>query len=211
MVCCPSYGEKTSLNNAKFTTHRINFIGGKSFKKIPLAQYIYGLFKIKKIIKSFKPEKIFYLGEEAEIIGDVLDKISINTKFNGVHLVGSEHTFQIGINDAGTTLTIGVGQTLGTSNTITGANGVDDSADVLIGYISKALGNVAAGMVSLKGAQSVASNSAANLAAAAARISDTDYALETAALTKASILNQSAMAMVAQANEAQQSILTFIQ
>ena len=34
MVCCPSYGEKTPLNNEKFTTHRINFIGGKSFKKI---------------------------------------------------------------------------------------------------------------------------------------------------------------------------------
>ena len=151
------------------------------------------------------------INKEAEIIGDVLDKISINTKFNGVHLVGSEHTFQIGINDAGTTLTIGVGQTLGTSNTITGANGVDDSADVLIGYISKALGNVAAGLVSLKGAQAVASNSAANLDAAAARISDTDYALETASLTKAAILNQSAMAMVAQANEAQQSILTVIQ
>ena len=38
MVCCPSYGEKTRLNNEKFITHRINFIGGKSFKKIPLAQ-----------------------------------------------------------------------------------------------------------------------------------------------------------------------------
>ena len=54
-------------------------------------------------------------------------------------------------------------------------------------------------------------NSAANLNAAAARIQDTDYALETAALTKAAILNQSAMAMVAQANDAQQSILTVIQ
>ena len=78
MVCCPSYGEKTSLNNAKFTTHRINFIGGKSFKKIPLAQYIYGLFKIRKIIKSFKPEKIFYLGEEAEIIGGLLNEKEID-------------------------------------------------------------------------------------------------------------------------------------
>ena len=78
MVCCPSYGEKTPLNNEKFITHRINFIGGKSFKKIPLAQYIYGLFKIKKIIKSFKPEKIFYLGEEAEIIGGLLNEKEID-------------------------------------------------------------------------------------------------------------------------------------
>ena len=49
------------------------------------------------------------------------------------------------------------------------------------------------------------------LKAAAARIQDTDFALETAALTKASVLNQSAMAMVAQANQAQQAILTVIQ
>ena len=46
---------------------------------------------------------------------------------------------------------------------------------------------------------------------AVARIQDTDYALETAKLTKAAILNQSAMAMVAQANQAQQAILTVIQ
>ena len=66
-------------------------------------------------------------------------------------------------------------------------------------------------MVSLKGYQSSASATAANLKAAAARIQDTDYALETANLTKAAILNQSAMAMVAQANQAQQAILTVIQ
>ena len=66
-------------------------------------------------------------------------------------------------------------------------------------------------MSALKGYQAVANSSAANLKAAAARIQDTDYALETANLTKAAILNQSAMAMVAQANQAQQAILTVIQ
>ena len=66
-------------------------------------------------------------------------------------------------------------------------------------------------MTALKGYQASASAASANLAAAAARIQDTDFALETAALTKAAILNQSAMAMVAQANQAQQAILTVIQ
>ena len=84
-------------------------------------------------------------------------------------------------------------------------------ADTALGEIAKSLGNVAAGMSALKGYQAVASSSAANLKAAAARIQDTDYALETANLTKAAILNQSAMAMVAQANQAQQAILTVIQ
>ena len=84
-------------------------------------------------------------------------------------------------------------------------------ADATQSDVATALGNVAAGISSLKGYQAVASASSANLQAAAARIQDTDYALETAALTKASILNQAAMAMVAQANDAQASVLSVIQ
>jgi flagellin len=66
-------------------------------------------------------------------------------------------------------------------------------------------------MSALKGFQGAASATSANLAAAAARIGDTDFALETANLTKASVLNQAAMAMVAQANQAQAAVLAVIQ
>ena len=47
--------------------------------------------------------------------------------------------------------------------------------------------------------------------AAASRIEDTDFAKESANLAKYSVLNQSAMAMVAQANQAQSAILTILQ
>ena len=156
------------------------------------------------------------LDAEATAIGDAIDGIADNVKFNGTQLIGSVAgggAITIGINDAGNTATIGTATTIAITNTdnITGANGVDGSADTALGQIAKSLGNVAAGMSALKGYQAVANNSAANLKAAAARIQDTDYALETAALTKAAILNQSAMAMVAQANQAQQAILTVIQ
>jgi flagellin len=153
------------------------------------------------------------LNAEAQAIGDAIDGIADNMKFNGVALVGTATAIEIGINDAADTATVGTATTIQITNTdnITGANGVDGSADSALGQIAKSLGNVAAGMVSLKGYQAVASNTAANLKAAAARIQDTDYALETANLTKAAILNQSAMAMVAQANQAQQAILTVIQ
>ena len=43
------------------------------------------------------------------------------------------------------------------------------------------------------------------------RIEDTDFAKETANLAKNSVLNQSAMAMVAQANQAQSAILAVLQ
>jgi flagellin len=153
------------------------------------------------------------LNAEATAIGDAIDGIADNMKFNGVALVGTATAIEIGINDNADTATVGTATTIEITNTdnITGANGVDGSADSALGQIAKSLGNVAAGMVSLKGYQAVASNTAANLKAAAARIQDTDYALETANLTKAAILNQSAMAMVAQANQAQQAILTVIQ
>ena len=156
------------------------------------------------------------LDAEATAIGDAIDGIADNVKFNGTQLIGSVAgggAITIGINDAGNTATIGTATTIAIANTdnITGANGVDGSADTALGQIAKSLGNVAAGMSALKGYQAVANNSAANLKAAAARIQDTDYALETASLTKAAILNQSAMAMVAQANQAQQAILTVIQ
>ena len=153
------------------------------------------------------------LNAEAQAIGDAIDGIADNVKFNGVALVGTATAIEIGINDAGGTATVGTATSILVTNTdqISGANGVDGSADTALGQIAESLGNVAAGMVSLKGYQAVASSTAANLKAAAARIQDTDYALETANLTKAAILNQSAMAMVAQANQAQQAILTVIQ
>jgi flagellin len=47
--------------------------------------------------------------------------------------------------------------------------------------------------------------------AAAARLEDTDFATSSANLAKFSILNQSAMAMVAQANQAQSAVLAVIQ
>ena len=153
------------------------------------------------------------LNAEATAIGDALESVASKTTFNGVVMVGNATAITVGINDQSNTATIGTATSIVNANTglITGANGIEASADTALGDIAESLGNVAAGMAGLKGYQSVASNSAANLKAAAARIQDTDFALETAALTKASVLNQSAMAMVAQANQAQQTILAVIQ
>jgi flagellin len=76
--------------------------------------------------------------------------------------------------------------------------------------ISTALGQVAAGINALKGHQSNMHSLAANARAAASRIQDTDFARESANLAQSSILNQSALAMVAQANNAMANILTLL-
>jgi flagellin len=49
-----------------------------------------------------------------------------------------------------------------------------------------------------------------NLTAARSRVTDTDYAAETAALTKGQILQQAATAMLAQANQMPNVILTLL-
>ena len=66
-------------------------------------------------------------------------------------------------------------------------------------------------MTALKARQAVAYSTASNLLAAASRLEETDFASSSANLAKFSILNQSAMAMVAQANQAQSAVLAVLQ
>jgi flagellin len=53
-------------------------------------------------------------------------------------------------------------------------------------------------------------NTSENVAAARSRIQDADFAAETAALSRAQILQQAGTAMVAQANQAQQGVLSLL-
>jgi flagellin len=50
-----------------------------------------------------------------------------------------------------------------------------------------------------------------NLSASRGRIQDADFAAETAAMTKAQILQQSGIAMLSQANSAPQNVLALLQ
>ena len=84
------------------------------------------------------------------------------------------------------------------------------NVDTQMANISMALGQVAAGINALKGHQSNMHTLTANARAAASRIQDTDFAQESASLAQSSILNKSALAMVAQANNAMANILTLL-
>jgi len=63
----------------------------------------------------------------------------------------------------------------------------------------------------LDAAINILSESSENASAARSRILDTDYASETTALAKAQIVQQAATAMLAQANQQQQSVLALLQ
>ena len=100
--------------------------------------------------------------------------------------------------------------TLGASSALTIAKTVA-SVDAQFIKIAKNLGLVAAGLQALKGHQAAMYSMGANAEAAASRIQDTDFARESASLAKNAILNQSAMAMVAQANQAQAAVMAVLQ
>ena len=113
----------------------------------------------------------------------------------------------------------------------TGTAGTDDAAAVIIdggtgaaaasaalSKIDTALATVAeersklgATQTQLESTVRNLSNVAENTAAAAGRIMDTDYAAETANLTKAQILQQAATSILAQANAQPQAVLSLLQ
>jgi len=151
------------------------------------------------------------MNAEAAALGTAIDAIVSKATFNGISLLGtSAVTHNIGVTDDGGTLSLKTSDAIAAA-TRTAAAGADGSADATLEDVALSLGNVAAGISALKARQAVAYSASANLAAAAARIEDTDFAKETANLAKNSVLNQSAMAMVAQANQAQSAISAVLQ
>ena len=159
--------------------------------------------------------QIAALDAEVTIVGDTIDNILDKTKFNGVEVLDSAASKSVAVNytgnASGSTTVVGGSQSLRAMAGLTDATNAVALADNFLGDVALALGNIAADLTALKAFQGAASATSANLAAAGARIMDTDYATETASLTKNSILNQAALSMAAQANNAQSAILSVLQ
>jgi len=151
------------------------------------------------------------LDAEAAAIGDAMALIEQKTKFNGKTIIDdADTTINIGVTDGGDTVTI-TSKLIVDASGVTAAAGADATADNVLADVGESLGNIAAAMTVLKARQAVAYSASANMLAAAARLQDTDFAASSANLAKYSILNQSAMAMVAQANQAQSAVLAVLQ
>ena len=69
-----------------------------------------------------------------------------------------------------------------------------------IGEITQSLGALSGSLTSLKAYQNVATTTKAHLIQAASNLQDTDFAVETAKITKQSLIRNYALAMVATAN-----------
>lgn len=120
--------------------------------------------------------------------------------------------------DTSMTLTAGTAGTLGTAKTIKDIDISDFvGSQQALEIVDKALTDVNSARADLGAIQnrftstiSNLSTSSENISAAKGRITDADYAVETANMTKAQILQQAGTAMLAQANTLPQNVLSLL-
>jgi flagellin len=157
--------------------------------------------------------------EFQELISEI-DRIAGQTTFNGVSLLDGTTTsldIQVGVN-ANETITVQMADATATTLAV-GALDVTSTAtattalsalDLAIDSISTSRGILGAAQNRMNSAIASISSARENLSAAESRIRDVDVAMETADLTRNSILQQAAVSVLAQANTQPQLALTLL-
>jgi flagellin len=137
-------------------------------------------------------------------------RITDNTKFNGVALFGgTDLAFQVGY-DAADTITVTGADALAAVDT--SAAVITDSSTVQDAITAISTQRASLGAFQNRFEHTINSVNVAieNLSASESRIRDTDMASEMVAFTRANILQQAGTAMLAQANQAPQSVLSLL-
>jgi flagellin len=160
-----------------------------------------------------------------------IDRIGSSTTFNGTS-VFTASTTSIFLSDSSAASNSTIGVTVGTllstalsdgaggtvsvnADTLTGATGA--AATTALGHINSAIagiasvrGTIGAGINRLQSAVTVINNQVQNLTSAEDGIRAADIPAEVANLSRFTILNQAGISALAQANSAQQSVLTLL-
>ena len=164
------------------------------------------------------------LKSEMDALNTQIGNILGNTEFNGQKLFDASAgtagvvTIQAGANETDT-VDIDLSANLTTDTDLAAAAAVDVTAlaagdialfDTAIETISTVRAGLGATQNQLESAVTNLNNNITNLSDARSRIEDTDYSAETTALAKAQILSQASGAMLAQANQSQQNVLSLL-
>jgi flagellin len=143
------------------------------------------------------------LQAEVSQLTSQIDDILTNTKFNGVNMFSTIDLTISGVD--GTKL----GTALDVSSTSLAASTIDN-IDVALSGINTTRAALGAGQSRLESAVNNLTTNMTNLSEARSRIEDADYSSETTALAKAQILSQASTAMISQANQTQQNVLSLL-
>jgi flagellin len=163
------------------------------------------------------------LDAEFQQLGKEVTRLLTGTKFNGNTLLNAAGTlsFQVGANNVATDqidvtttdLTAGVGVSAvvgGDIKTAANAKTAMDNLDKAVDEITTARSSFGAVQNRFESVISNLQVSVENQSASRGRIMDADFAQETASMTKNQILQQAGTAMLAQANQSPNSVLTLL-
>jgi flagellin len=175
------------------------------------------------------------LQTEANALAKELDRISGKTTFNGVELLDGAYdgTFQVGY-ATDDTISVAISADIDSNANTTGvafdaqallvgeddagatkaldltATGTLDAIDTAIKAVSTSRANLGAMQNRFEHVVNSVNISIENLSASESRIRDTDMAQEMTAFTRSQILTQAGTAMLAQANQAPQGVLSLL-
>ena len=166
------------------------------------------------------------MSTEYVALGAQIDQIATNTQFNGTAVISGaggtyggvgSFLFQVGANTAQTMAVAIVSQTLaqyGLTGTAiaTAASATSNIAliDTAIGTLNTQRSTIGAAVNRLSHALDNLSNVAANATDSRSKIEDTDYATATSDLARQQIIAQAATAILAQANQQPQYVLSLL-
>lgn len=165
-----------------------------------------------------------YLQNEFDQLGSQITDISTDTTWNSINLLdgtgSAGFSFQVGQN-SGQTISIEVASmsfsalaanvTLGTAvSSAAAAQTTIAELDSALETINQQRSTIGAGINRLTYAADNLTNIASNVTASRSTVMDTDYAEASTQLSKTQIIQQAATAMLAQANQQPQSVLSLL-
>jgi flagellin len=174
--------------------------------------------------------------KEGDALGQELNRLITGTNFNGTKLLdgtagtagtikiqvgtgsGAADSIDVRLTNTATSVNVGLGGELSDPAAAAGFDMASQvTAQATIGRIDAAIANVSAQRSDLGATQNRLEHatktlhvSGENLSAAASRITDTDMASEMVKFTKANIMAQAGTAMLAQANQSGQGVLSLL-
>ena len=164
-----------------------------------------------------------YMQSEVTALTEQISDVLTDTKFNGNTLfsttAGTDVTFDIQTgSESGETITLTSSAIDGTNISATAldvttaalASTTMDNVDLALADVNAARAGLGAGQNRLESAINNLTGNVTNLSDARSRIEDADYSAETTAMAKAQILSQASTAMLAQANQSQQNVLSLL-
>jgi flagellin len=162
------------------------------------------------------------LQTEVSALQSQITDVVTKTKFNGNTLFSATSAtsfdIQTGINSGEkTAISVGALDKVAAAyaatikvDTATNAGLAMTAADTALSQVATVRAGLGANQNRLEATINVLSANITNLSEARSRIEDTDFSVESTALAKAGILQQASTAMLAQANQSQQSVLSLL-